>query len=39
MSLKEKQLSAENAINRSVYLRTANFLLKYNAFNVILLLI
>jgi hypothetical protein len=34
MTLKEKQVSAENSINRSVYLRTASFLLKYNAFNV-----
>lgn len=32
LSLKDKQLSAENTINKSVFLRSASFLIKYNAF-------
>ena len=33
-NLKEKLLFAENAINKSIYMKTANFLVKHNAFAV-----
>ena len=35
-NLKEKLLNAEMSINKSIYMKTANFLVKHNAFAVII---
>lgn len=37
LSLKEKQVNTEMSINKSIYTRAANFLIKYNAFAVSLI--